>query len=78
MNYYKIEVNNRYGPVQAYIIRIGLYDREGKPYYKAIEIVNGVNVPERVGRNSYPYKSDAVTDLLLAQKICIVKLFKLK
>jgi len=79
MNYFKIEVNSRYGPVQAYITRIGLYEREGgKMYYKVIDIVSGVNVPDRVGRNSYSYKDDAVTSIEAAQKICIVKLFKLK
>jgi len=79
MNYYRIEVSNRYGLVQAYISRIELFIRDGeKMYYKVLNVESGVNVPERVGRNSYPYKKDAVTDLKIAQKICIVKLFKLK
>ena len=79
MNYFKVEVNNRYGYVQAYITSIGLYERDSNQLvYKVISIVAGINIPERVGRNTYKYQDDAVTDLLQAQKLCIKKVFKLK
>jgi hypothetical protein len=80
MNYYKVEVNNRYGYIQAYITEIEIireYTR-GESDYKVLRIVAGVNVPERVGRNTYHYKNDGIIDLIDAQRKCILKLFRLK
>ncbi len=78
--YFRVSVSGRYGYIQAYITEIEIvadYNR-GESDYRVLRVVAGINVPERVGRNTYPYRNDGYTSLSEAQRKCIIKLFKIK
>lgn len=77
---FRVTVSNRYGYIQAYITEI-VFTKEytrGEADYKVVRIVAGVNVPDRVGRNTYPYKQDGIEDLFIAKKKCLQKVFTIK
>jgi hypothetical protein len=79
---FTVVVTNRYDIVSAYITNIVIEEKPDDPNdrYKVIGIQYGINVPDRVGRNSYPLtnKTNIFDDLLLAQRECIRLVLRLK
>ena len=82
--YYRVSVQKRYEVISAYISKIVIhYDykdvRRQNPLYKvSFVVMGGINVPERVGRATYPYQGDGFDKLGDAQRVCISKVFKVK
>ena len=75
---YKVVVNNRYGYIQAYITTNEIFTvGESTIVYELAISATGVNIPERVGRNSYQYRNNGIKDFNQAKRICIKKVFKL-